>query len=65
MDALDDMKSLIDGCIGNPVFQEGRDVARAQCWACQGESVERTVDYLLDKLDELNDGEAATAEDAS
>ena len=58
MDALDDMKSLIDGCIGNPVFQEGRDVARAQCWACQGESVERTVDYLLDKLDELNEAEA-------
>ncbi len=59
MDSLQDMKSLIDDCIGNPAFQQGRDTARMQCWAHQGEAAKVTVDYLMSKLQETSEPQEA------
>ncbi len=49
------LKELIDRCIDDPVFKAGRDQARRETWMHPGEGTQRTVDYLLKKLAELED----------
>ena len=46
------LKEMIDECIENPAYQEGREKARRETWACEGESARRIVDYLTEKLAE-------------
>lgn len=48
------LKTAIDACMHETRYQQGRDDARAQTWAHMGEGTERTVDYLQQKLRELN-----------
>lgn len=57
LDALDDLKAIIDDCLENPRFQQGRDKARSECWSHQGESAALVADYLVGKLKELTGGE--------
>ena len=52
-DNLDDVGELIDRCLNEKHFAEGREKARCETWAYIGESAERVVDYLLNKRDEL------------
>ena len=52
-----DLKSLIDECLSDPRYAEGRRQARAETWEHPGEGARRTVDYLLQKYDELTAGE--------
>ena len=47
------MREVIDQVIADEGLAEGRERAREQAWAYRGESVERTVDYLIAKYDEL------------
>lgn len=54
---MDDLKSLIDECLSDPRYAEGRRQARAETWENPGEGARRTVDYLLQKYDELTAGE--------
>lgn len=54
---MDDLKSLIDECLSDPRYAEGRRQARAETWEHPGEGARRTVDYLLQKYDELTAGE--------
>lgn len=53
MDNLDNLKEMIDECIQNPKYTAGRDEIRAETWEHKGEGTERTVDYLLNKYQEL------------
>lgn len=54
---MDDLKTLIDDCLSDPRYAEGRRQARAETWEHPGEGARRTVDYLLQKYDELTAGE--------
>lgn len=47
------MRAVIDEVIADTALAEGRARARRQTWAFQGESVARTVDYLIGKHGEL------------
>lgn len=57
-----DMRSVIEEVMADPSLAAGRDRARAEAWEHRGESVRRTVDYLVDKLAEL---EGVNTEDAA
>lgn len=50
---LADMKSMIDDCLNNPKYKEARKQAALETWAYPGESVKRTVDYILEKERDL------------
>lgn len=54
---MGNLKSLIDECLSDPRYAEGRRQARAETWEHPGEGARRTVDYLLQKYDELTAGE--------
>ncbi len=51
-----DLKELIDDCLENPRFQQGRDRVRSECWCHPGEAASRVVDYLLEKSRALQAG---------
>jgi len=44
-----DIKNLIDSCLDDPKYAEGRQSVKAETWLNCGEGAQRTVDYLLDK----------------
>ncbi len=52
-DNMTDLKKLIDSCIEDEHFAQGRAEVKAQTWAYSGEGAERAADYLVAKLDEL------------
>ena len=47
------VKALIDTCLTNPAFAEAREEARQQSWANIDQSASLTVDYLMEKRQEL------------
>lgn len=53
INAISDLKTLIDRCLTDPRFKKGRDEARAETWAYIGDGTKRTVDYLTEKHAEL------------
>lgn len=57
MDNLDNLKEMIDECIRDPKYAEGRREARAETWEYKGEGTKRAVEYLLKKYDELTQAE--------
>lgn len=54
---MDDLKSLIDECLSDSRYAEGRRQARQETWEHPAEGARRTVDYLLQKYEELTAGE--------
>ena len=44
---------MIDTCLTNPAFAEAREEARNESWANIGNSASLTVDYLMEKRQEL------------
>lgn len=52
---IDNIKDVIDMCIENPQYKEGRQSVKQETWECFGKGAERTVDYMLKKYDELTD----------
>jgi len=60
-DNVGDIKTLINKCIEDPSFKKGRDKARAETWVHMGESTKRSVDFVMQKYDEVL---AAKAEEA-
>lgn len=58
-----DIKELIDKCIEDPSFSKGRDKARAETWIPMGNGAELTVDFILEKYNEVIS--KMNAEDAS
>lgn len=52
---IDNLKEMIDECLTQPEYAEGRVEACSQAWVHRGEGAARTVDYLEQKLHELTD----------
>ncbi len=52
-DNVGNIKDLIDKCIDDPSFKAGRDKAREQTWVNIGEGAKRSVDFVLDKYNEV------------
>ena len=50
---MNDLKSVIDTCLTDPGYAEGRRQVKAETWEYFGEGTERTVNYLTDKYKEL------------
>lgn len=50
---LKDMRELIDSCLSDSLYKQGRDRARKEGWAYPGEAAQRAADYLIEKKNEL------------
>ena len=58
-DNADGIKELIDRCIEDPSFTEGRGKARSDIWVNIGESAERTADFIIRKYKEVTEDKAS------
>ena len=56
-DNMASLKELIDTCLDDPRYAEGRREVKAETWEHMGEGAVRAVDYLLAKYDELTTDE--------
>lgn len=52
-DNIGNLRDLIDSCITDPRYTEGRRQVKEETWEHCGEGAQRTVEYLLNKYDEL------------
>ena len=52
-DNIGDIKNLIDTCIDDPSFAQGRIKARSDTWVNIGEGAKRSADFVLRKYDEV------------
>lgn len=52
-DELGDIKTLIDRCLKEESFRQGREQARRESWCSIGESAALTADFLVKKRQEL------------
>ena len=59
MDNMSVLKSLIDDCLEDPRFAEGRQQVRQEVWAYPGEGAVRTADYLCNTYARLTQSENA------
>lgn len=51
---MDDLKDLIDRCLSDPRYAEGRRQVKEETWANSGNGAAATADYLIAKLNELS-----------
>ena len=49
---MENLKDMIDTCLKDSRYAEGRQAVRSETWAYPGEGAVRAVDYLLKKLEE-------------
>lgn len=62
---LGDIGALVERCLKESRFRDGRDQARRETWANIGHSAEATVDYMIQTREKLlNRPEAVPAKDA-
>ncbi len=59
---FDNIKAVIDRLISEDPLKAGREEVRKERWVMQGEAAERTVDYLVQKSDELDKRESSIKE---
>ncbi len=52
-DNFDGLNQLIDDCLSDPRFREGRDAVRKEVWEYPGEGAVRAADYLEEKYRSL------------
>ena len=50
---MDNLKELIDSCLEDTRYAQGRKEVKAETWAWCGEGAKRTADYLLEKYQQL------------
>lgn len=50
---MENLKDLIDTCLSDPQYAEGRRCVKAETWEHSGEGAQRAVDYLLNKYEQL------------
>ena len=58
-DNVSNIKELIDRCIEDPSFAQGRDKARAETWVPMGVGAKNTVDFIMEKYKEVTAANAA------
>ncbi|MBR5315106.1 MAG: CDP-glycerol glycerophosphotransferase family protein [Clostridia bacterium] len=56
-DNMENLREVIDECIADPKYAQGRVEVKAETWEYYSEGAVRTVDYLLNKYDELTTDE--------
>ena len=52
-DNMENLKELIDACIADQRYTEGRREVKASTWAHPGEGAVRIADFLIEKYDEI------------
>ncbi len=57
---MEDLKELIDACIDDPKYADGRREVKAETWEHPGEGAVRTADYLIAKYEELTSDKGGT-----
>jgi CDP-glycerol glycerophosphotransferase (TagB/SpsB family) len=50
---MDSLKEMIDTCLEDPMYAQGREEVRNETWEYFGEGTKRTVDWLLNKYGQL------------
>lgn len=50
---IENIKDVIDSCLDDPKYAEGRRQVKAETWAHFGHGAQRTVDYMLEQYDKL------------
>ena len=50
---MDSLKELIDACLCEPRFEQGRQEVKAETWCNIGTGAGRVADYLIQKQDEF------------
>ena len=55
--ARSNIKELIDECLTDERYSEGRQAAKNETWANPGKGAEIVADYLISKYEELSDKE--------
>ena len=53
-DNMDSLKNLIDDCLADPRYAEGRRCVKEETWANVGSGARAVADYLIQKLNELS-----------
>lgn len=64
-DNLDMLKEMIDSCLTDPKYEQGRKEVREETWEHRGEGAVRAVDYCLKKYQELTAAEEKYQEQAT
>lgn len=52
-ESMENLKELIDSCLNDPEYAEGRRQVKAETWEHYCEGSERTASYLINKYEEL------------
>jgi len=52
-EGMEDIKGLIDSCLSESKYAEGRKQVREETWAYCGQGAKRTADYLIEKYEQL------------
>lgn len=52
-DNMENLKEIIDTCIVDPKYSDGRCAVKAETWEYSGEGAKRAADYLIKKYEEL------------
>lgn len=50
---MEDLKSLVDACLEDPRYAEGRRQVKEETWCHPGQGAARAADYLIEKYEEL------------
>ena len=53
-DSFDKLAEIIKECLTNPEYANNRQIARNETWENFGKGAQAVVDYIVDKLNELN-----------
>ena len=53
---MENLKELIDNCLTDPQYAQGRCDVLKETWEHKGEGAQRAATYLLQKLQELEEG---------
>lgn len=53
---MENLKELIDACLEDPKYAQGRNQVKAETWEYKGQGAVRTVDYLLEKQQQISGG---------
>ena len=57
-DNMENLKELIDSCLSDPKYAEGRSSVKSETWEPFGEGAERAAEYLISKYEQLTAEEA-------
>lgn len=55
---IDNISTIIEDCVDNPVYKRERDIAREETWANMGDGARLAVDYILRKSMEISESRA-------